>query len=576
MSIRNSALAAFRLVPIQKAGEESPLRICLLARRSPDPVEGHLFLLRSTTDALVYLGCICDAAEVIREWVEIWVQSIEGLKNSFSSAQEPLSRERWDERWKSESRLLSEIEEERFIHTGWENQPASALAIQAGAAGSEPVMFNPEGGLLRVLSFCPFGFEEYLDLLGSESVQPRATETSRTIFESLGIVDPELLNKRGALLFGNSKNPGTRLIEIFYLKVQLLLAALEKVQAFVARQQLPFLGLTAESFRVRLAPLGSGLPVFWTADVGLARTGVAHALALPSGKARYFIRARTAGESVYLPPGISRFMQGSGTVRIRKVAKESEGTVIEGTMVPDEPRQFSPNDLLWLRLSLASGRLDLYGHVYSTESLASGEVRFLSLPENIPAEKQEALKAALGASLPPVPFEVVPVLSSPCDLYAMGVLAVRTLLVNGQNTLAVALDELLSLARESGSAAAKTLETRVAELFRKDERFAKGLGPHRLLHQALDPKTAFESLPEELWHEALAELVRFFPGATPESHCRDWGDAPPLALETVFAGPIAALRRLLGRSRSLIFGDWKTNREIHAVIRGIKRNQPKG
>ncbi len=576
MSIRTSALAAFRLVPIHAVAQDSPLGICLLVRRTADPVEGHFLLLRSTADALVYLGCICDAGETIREWVEIWVQSLEGLKSSFSATQEGFSKERLDERWKEESRLLAEIEGNRFVQTGWESRPADPVPVgpntNPDSSGADAATFNPQSGFLRVLSFCPFSFEDYIDLLGSEKVQPGANETKKVILNSLGIVDPELLDRRGALLFGNSKAPGARLVETFHLKVQLLCNALEKVQAFVARQQLPFLNLSVESFRVLLGHTGNGLPVFWTAGVGLARTGEAHALTLPSGKARYFVRTRTAAESIYLPEGISRFVQGSGVVRIRKVNKESEGIVVEGTLVPNEPRKFSPNDLLWLRLPLGNGRLDLYGHIYSTESLATGEVRFVTLPHALSTDRHEALRAALGASLPPAPFEIVPVLSSPCDLYAMGVVAVRTLLVNGQNTLAVALDELLSLGRETESLKAKTLETGVAEVFRKDERFQKALGPHRLTNEPIDAKSAFQFLPEELWYDLLAALIRFFPGVSSASHCKDFGDAPPLALETAFVGAVADLQRLLVRSRSLIFMDWKTNREIHSVIRKIRKS----
>src|SRR4051812_13788268 len=99
MSIRTSAGSAFRLVPIHAVGQDTPLGICVVARKAPDAHEGYPLLLRSTADAMVYLGCICDAAETIREWIEIWVQSLEGLETSFSSTQEPFSKERWNQRW---------------------------------------------------------------------------------------------------------------------------------------------------------------------------------------------------------------------------------------------------------------------------------------------------------------------------------------------------------------------------------------------------------------------------------------------------------------------------------------------
>jgi len=66
-----------------------------------------------------------------------------------------------------------------------------------------------------------------------------------------------------------------------------------------------------------------------------------------------------------------------------------------------------------------------------------------------------------------VSYDVVPALSSLCDLYALGVLAVRTLLVDAQTSLPKALDEAMSLNREAGAAgdADRLLWQRIAELF---------------------------------------------------------------------------------------------------------------
>ena len=80
--------------------------------------------------------------------------------------------------------------------------------------------------------------------------------------------------------------------------------------------------------------------------------------------------------------------------------------------------------------------------------------------------------------------------------------------------------------------------------------------------------------PAELWHETLGTIVRLFPGLGPDSVCKDFGDVPSLALETVFNKPLEELEKLLVRSRSLLFIDWNANREVHSVIRSyLERNQ---
>jgi hypothetical protein len=255
---------------------------------------------------------------------------------------------------------------------------------------------------------------------------------------------------------------------------------------------------------------------------------------------------------------------------------DQDRTLLEGTLVMQDRLAVSPHDLLWIRLPLPGGRVDLYGNLYTTDGLAQGEARFRTVPQKLAPEIVKALREAEGVSFARSPFEIVPLLSTPCDLYALGVLAVRTFLVNPQNTLAVALDEVLSLARQAAAEhnADTPLGTRVSSIINADPRFAKSLGPHRLVKDPMEATAAYELLPQELWSEILAAVIRFFPGVGPDSYCKDYGDAPSLALETVFNKPLEDLEKLLVRSRSLIVIDWNANREVHSAIRDVSDRHP--
>jgi hypothetical protein len=243
-------------------------------------------------------------------------------------------------------------------------------------------------------------------------------------------------------------------------------------------------------------------------------------------------------------------------------------TVLEGTLVVQERLGVSPHDLLWIRVPLPSGRLDLYGHLYAAEALAQGEIRFRTVPQQLPESVVANLRAAEGVSFARAPFEVVPLLSTPCDLYALGVLAVRTLLVDGKTTLPIALDEALSLARQAGVEHNPDVPagSRIRAILENGPRYATSLGPHRLNYGGLGPEEAARLLPLDLWCDTLAFIVNLFPGLGPDSICRDFGDVPALALETVFNRPTEALEKLVLRSRSLIVIDWAYNNEIHATI----------
>ncbi len=153
-------------------------------------------------------------------------------------------------------------------------------------------------------------------------------------------------------------------------------------------------------------------------------------------------------------------------------------------------------------------------------------------------------------------------------MYAVAVLAIRILLVDDENTLAVALDEMLSLARQVATEHDTNivLGERLRRIVAHDRRWGISLGPQRLVRDALAREAAARILPAELWWETLGVIIRLFPGIGPDSFCRDFGDAPSSALDRIFEDAIAKINLLLLRSRSLVVADWNQNLEIHDAI----------
>ena len=634
----------YRAIPIHGNATESVLRLCVLARTAADPAAGHLVLLRSLPDTLVYLGCVTDVAGSAREWIELWVQNVDGLAGSFAIFRENISNPNLDTRWSRRAEILRSLDAEGFLPTGHESlhplpsflDLVNGVVVHPGDAGSEsrwelcrddalleaadlpaftksvfrylhqpsagketrfvpvvagapensatvtlesifgekqkPILFNPQGGLMMACSFCPLGLEEYVDLLGGKSWQGIEHGKNRLYVDSAfrPLQDWELAQQSGAFLFMGPQGRAARFVEVFHLKLQLLYEAFRLVRASVASEKTPFLNLSADSFRVRLSKTGSTLPFLWSARTVLAKPGQACALPLKGSDLTYFLRTGAAGTSVYFPEGLGNYVQGTGSVRIRKTLPPQEGgSVLEGTLVTQERLTVSPHDLLSFPLPLPSGRLDLCGHLYSEEGLAQGEARFRTVPQKFSKTVAAALQSAEGVSFARAPFEIVPLLSTPCDLYSLAVLAVRVLLVNDKTTLPQALDEVLSLAREVATEhnAETDLSARIQSIFGRDPRYPASLGPQRLANEPLDPAAAFHRVPPELWWDTLAMLVSQFPQIGPDSNCHDFGDVPPLAMESVFDKPIAALEKLLSQTRSLLFLDWNFNREIQSAIR---------
>src|SRR6266851_756883 len=110
----------YRAIPIHRT-DEAPLRVCVLVRQTPDPVAGQFILLRDLHDALVYLGCVTDAAGRVREWIELWVQNVDGLEASLPAYREAFSNHFLDERWRKNADGLRDLNPAGLLVTGWES-----------------------------------------------------------------------------------------------------------------------------------------------------------------------------------------------------------------------------------------------------------------------------------------------------------------------------------------------------------------------------------------------------------------------------------------------------------------------
>lgn len=448
------------------------------------------------------------------------------------------------------------------------DSPMTGAAASFEAATGEQrdlVPLNPAAGRIGVRVYAPMSYEQYVDALGGAT-------WSGPQYGKLGVPFAGSAGDEGfetGIFLGRHGRSG-RVLEGLHLRLRALAGAVDEVYQLTKRTQCPLLNVNSETFRTHLSDAGGGLPAYWSARVGLARPGEAAELPIPGSEAKFFVGASTGAGGVYQPDFGHAVASGRGTLRLRRVIDGQGGAkIVEGTFLTQERISPSKNDLLSLAINLAGARFALYARLDADKALAAGEWRLKSIEMRLPPAAEGALKAGEGVVLNEVPFEIIPLTSSPCDLYALGVLGVRTLLVNPRNTLAVALDELLSLARKLSAAYSPDtpLPDRVGAALASDPGLVLSLGPQRLLHEELDPGLALNLVPAELWREVLGLLVSMFPGMGPDSTCPDFGAARAGGLHTVFEPVLASLRGLLVRTRSLILIDWSYNREVSGVIR---------
>lgn len=458
------------------------------------------------------------------------------------------------------------------------NPRTRSLAEALRPGGAEHLPLNIEGGRMMVRRLSPIPLEAFLEVLGGRAwpgiehgtaVVPLSgaamalRDSARTESGSASMAD-------GHLFLGRHGRWG-RVVEAFHLKLRVLADMVASTRQFVQVLNRPLLSLRPQSFEVRLPPPGIGLPFLWGAAISLCDPGDAIPLPIPGTEARYFARPRE-GLSIYQPESEARAVDGTCALRIRQVTPDAaQGMVLDGTLTTPERLSVQANDLVWLRPVLASGAVDLYARLDPPEAnRVQGEWRFRTIAQQIGGRALSELQSAAGVPLPRVAFGVIPLLSTPCDLYALAVLAVQTLLVDPQKfPLPVALDEVMSLARQVAQDHDASVGTglRVRAVFDSDPRWLAALGPQRLVADELTPQQCFDLVPPELWWDTLACVVRMFPGFGPDSTCANFGDAPPLGLQKVFNRAVDDLQSLIERTRSLIVIDWQFNREVRAVLR---------
>ena len=190
----------------------------------------------------------------------------------------------------------------RYLWNGVGADEPVFLAITSGApmpAGVRPATdifqglypFNPGGGLLLVRPLAPLALTEFADILSGKTWSgfQCGKETIRLGAVYARLEDAEEILYRGGHLFSGRAGKAGRLLEVFHLKLNLILQALEETRSAIRFQQLPFLVLGAESFRVQLSEIGTGLPLFWSAQVDLAESTCAAAISVGGSGVRYFI-----------------------------------------------------------------------------------------------------------------------------------------------------------------------------------------------------------------------------------------------------------------------------------------------
>ncbi|HWB06804.1 MAG TPA: hypothetical protein VG796_27515 [Verrucomicrobiales bacterium] len=532
-------------------------------------------LLRETADAFVYAGAVTDGENRVLQWLEVWVQRVAASPFFHLGNTGPAPGER-DARWAELRNAMTDAGDGRVFSTGREETPfppvrwgtdGQPLTPEEPAGEGVPI-FNPEGGHVFFRYAAPFSAADYSIAVSSGQLPQASPRMNSVTLQTLR----DIRHQPGYYLRAwHGETPPVA--EILHLKLSLLLGIFQATEAAMRTRRLPLLNLKTRSFGLEWAGERSGLAL-WT---------VQPVLDFPSAATRWlaggdaddpvFLLAEEPPASIYRHPDITAPRIVRGNVRLsqlRAAGSQKDHLETEGTLILTEPLPRATDTVL-IHCPLAAHPIQA---VITSLEPSRGEVVFRSARWK-PAPGIAASIASGGQAPPPMDCDcaLVPRLSAPADLYALGVIALEVLCGGSGQGLPMIVDEALRMAQRLGQEkiALDAIPDTLAGWQRRepDANWTTVLASRHLASPAPDADTASRMVPPVAWYSALTWAIRLLTGSCSQAYFQSPGEgsaqSPHLALEQ----PLKDLRFLLHRTRALVTIEWKANLEIRDQIMAV-------
>jgi hypothetical protein len=530
----------------------------------------QLIRLRETPLAEVFAGALLDAEGAVLQWLEIWTQR-RRLSAFFQlGTARALPPEESDARWAELVRGFAETDRARLLITGLEEAPFPPLGWDSGGNPVQPgdeaaLTFNPGGGHLLFRFASGWHAAEMSAALSSGQLPSAGPRLSQTHTPEVN----DVRHQPGYYLRA-WQGEVPPLAEILHLKLTLLYGMVTAAEAATRARRLPLLNVKTRSFGVEASGDRSGL-AFWSLQP---------VMDLPSAAFR-FVQSDDAAEPVVLlaeepPPGIyrhsavsaPRFVQGNLRLsRVQPAGSRKDLLEAEATLLLHEPLP-GPADTLILHCPLAAHPIQ--ASVVALESTRGEAVLRTARWQPLPSL---AASLSSGGQAPP-PMDcacaIVPRLSSPADLYSLGVAGLEVLCCGSGQSLPQVLDEALRLAQRltQEKVTVDSIPDTIAAWQRReaDANWTSVLSPRHLSCPVADADTGARGVLPLAWCSALTWCLRLLTGSGSAAYFQHPGEGSMQAPHQAYELPLRDLRQLLQRTRALVTLEWKTNLEIRDHI----------
>ena len=452
--------------------------------------------------------------------------------------------------------------------------PASAGAGQPVPAETRLTPLSYYEFHMLPLQACELHYDEFADLLGGaswEAVRARARQRGGPGRETLLVRLDEVFASPFQWLY-RGEGAARFALEVLRLKIVLFSQLCRALREYHARCREPHLDLDPSKVMVRPGEAGRGLPARWNFRVKLG--GVASPRRLPTDEGPELLVPSPDADKTFLSPLLRETEFGREEpmrVSVQSVQAEGPRVRLEGTVSSDRARldAFLPGDVIRVIPSSAKGPLEgltFWGVLGERQDRG---VRFTTL-------LGEGTVGA-AASVKPQEFDAGVAFFRrfhvPCDLYPLGLLLLRTLLVNDERDLFSVDDALQRVLKkltlwleERDLPAGPKVAAQVRALLEGEEDV---FNPSSILYAREERKDLRAAVPARLWSDLLLLAFKLVTCVSGFSVCAHHADYPAERPEEVLDRVLAELGELETRADVELFSRAARDGDIFDACREL-------
>lgn len=453
----------------------------------------------------------------------------------------------------------------------------------------EPFAFEDSNALVMDLN--RYHYDEFCDILGKinwKEFQARHLGAGASAGQELRLRDAEALLATGQQYLFDSDSGGLDALEIFKLKWSLFTQTCKAVGEYHRRCGVAHLRIEPRHVMVQAEAQGEFLPTLWQFRARLISLGSAPLETRPEEGEKEEILALPMNSNPIYDAEIIRnssfgvIQRGGFILKSVEAAKEEGKFVVKAEIQHDgigmpwmsgkDRIKVILRNIVGLPPNLAFMSLLDPDHAFSQTSL---NVR--SQPISLKPPQVEGLKRIANVKIHNAGFVLYPLFHVPCDLFSLGMLLFRTLIVNDKQGIGDVSLAIEQLKQEIGALSTLEWEEGQEHEFlgallegQRRQNLAEVFDRSQIFFDANDRyKDRPSAIPKSLWAEAILAGLRLVSHREGFSICLNHGDYDPRYPASKLEEAAREFEEILRKIDAELLGLSRRNAEVRAALDAV-------